>query len=89
MAGRQLRQHIAVSLFELLAAVMVEQYALRHSSQKGTRFARGDGFLAVEQAHEGVLRHIGRAGRAAEFFTQPALQPAVVVGIQCRDVLAL
>ncbi|MNT14357.1 hypothetical protein D3C71_403190 [compost metagenome] len=89
MQGRQLRQHVEISLFQFLAAVMVEQHALGDGGKKGARFARGDGVFAVEQAHEGVLRHIGRACRAAQLLAQPALQPAVVVGIQCRDVLAL
>ena len=68
---------------------MVEQHALRHGGEESARLARGDGVFAVEQAHEGVMRHIGRARRAAEFLAQPALQPAMVVGIQCRNVLAL
>jgi len=68
---------------------MVEQHALRHGGEQGARLARGDGVITVEQAQERILRHVGRAGRAAQLLAQPALQPAVVVGIQCRDVLAV
>jgi hypothetical protein len=48
---------------------------------------RGDGFAAIEQVHEGIVRHVGRVKGVTQFVPQPALQPPVVFVIQATHLL--
>ena len=70
-----------------IPAQVVDQQAPRHRGQVGAWLAQG-GQVARrrgEQADEGVLRQVGRVAGIAKSAAQPALQPAMVAGIEGGD----
>ena len=78
-------QCLQVSTLQVLATVVVEQYALGHHGQKRPGFVQGWGLARGQQAHERVLGQVGGTLRATELAPQPAREPAVVVLIQNLD----
>ena len=80
---RLLRQGFQPRLLQRQTPVMVDQQALRHGRQVGARLAQA--LPAVrrrrQQAHEGILRQVGRMVGALQLGAQPTHQPAVVVTV--------
>ena len=62
---------------------MVDQQALGDGMQVGSGFADGAHVLILgHHPHEGVLREVGRPLITAQLAPQPAVKPAVMLGIE-------
>ena len=76
-------KRIQVGLFDLPTPPMVDQQPLGDGVQVGSGLANGSHVLILaEHAHEGILRQVSRTLIAAQLPTQPAIEPAVMIGVE-------
>ncbi|MNI36731.1 hypothetical protein D3C73_907940 [compost metagenome] len=78
---RQVGEGVEVGAFQCLALVPVDQDALGHTAEVGTRlFDHRD--LGREDAREGVLCQVSRIHGVAQLSFQRRIQPAVMATVQ-------
>ncbi|MNO98086.1 hypothetical protein D3C76_898200 [compost metagenome] len=79
---RQRGQGLEVGAFDILAPVMVGQYAFGHRGEEGSGLEEGRLLPGQQYTEESVLRQVGGILRAAQAAAQPAGQPTVVIAVQ-------
>ena len=87
MGRGQAGDGVEVGGLDLLAPPVVDDQALGDVREQRARLAAPLCALRGHDAHEGVVRQVGRVERIAEPAAQPRLQPAVVVDVQAFDAL--
>ena len=82
---RQLGEGVEVGALKVLAAVMIEQYALGNGRKERAGFQDRLRIARRQYAHERVLRQVGGTVGAPEFSSQPAVEPTVMGVVEHLD----
>ncbi len=78
-------QGFEVGLLQGTSAKQIDQQAPGNARQVGPRLTDLHCVARLEHPHEGVLGQVGGIEGVAQALAQPALQPAMVMGVEVGD----